>query len=245
MTMNDSTPIRWERDPTPAAWVADRLRSPQENVVGSLVPAGYQAYARLFHPAFDSRTGSTIRWEEIARRNRRIPHPRMQFSAINRLPEDFADDDVVPGPSLGSLPVPQRETLIDLLEPETATAARCWFCTEDGLLVDDQGIKERVRLPSRATYLLHEGHIDRALVPPPHKPARKYEHLIGPLAEQSPNLWWPDDRAWFVATVCGLASTYIGGSRGLIDRLLGSSDLEVLETGLMDSVSESVDPVNG
>ena len=42
----------------------------------------------------------------------------------------------------------------------------------------------------------------------------------------SPNLWWPDDRAWCVATEIDLAWTYVGGSAALIDDVLASAALE-------------------
>jgi hypothetical protein len=52
-------------------------------------------------------------------------------------------------------------------------------------------------------------------------PAREYRLLAGPIdavAEsvvdspwsQSPNLWWPHDHAWCVATEIDLNTTYIG-----------------------------------
>ncbi len=42
--------------------------------------------------------------------------------------------------------------------------------------------------------------------------------LVG--ADQTPNLWWPEDRAWFVATEIDLAWTYVGGREALIEQLV-------------------------
>ena len=44
--------------------------------------------------------------------------------------------------------------------------------------------------------------------------------------DHSPNLWWPDDRAWCVATEIDLAWTYVGGSGALISDVLASPSLE-------------------
>ena len=44
--------------------------------------------------------------------------------------------------------------------------------------------------------------------------------------DHSPNLWWPDDRAWCVATEIDLAWTYVGGSAALISDVLASPRLE-------------------
>jgi hypothetical protein len=62
--------------------------------------------------------------------------------------------------------------------------------------------------------------------------------------EQSPNLWWPEDRAWFVATEIDYAWTYIGGSTELIDELLADDRLEVLPARLTDKPFYDSDTVN-
>jgi hypothetical protein len=44
-----------------------------------------------------------------------------------------------------------------------------------------------------------------------------------------PAIWWPEDRAWFVHTEIDGTSTYVGGSRVMIDRLVGDQILESFE----------------
>jgi hypothetical protein len=46
---------------------------------------------------------------------------------------------------------------------------------------------------------------------------------------QSPPLRWPDDRSWFVHTETDSTSTHLGGSRALIDELVGEQTLESFE----------------
>lgn len=46
---------------------------------------------------------------------------------------------------------------------------------------------------------------------------------------QSPNLAWPQDRAWLMSTELYEDSTIIGGSRALIDALLGCAGIEAWE----------------
>ncbi len=46
------------------------------------------------------------------------------------------------------------------------------------------------------------------------------------LWRQSPQWWWPDDRAWFVGTEIDFAWTYDGGPRSLIDAILALPDCE-------------------
>ena len=61
---------------------------------------------------------------------------------------------------------------------------------------------------------------------------------------RTPNLVWPDDRSWCVATEVDLDSTVVGGSRALVDDLLAAPDLEVLEVTERDSLGWYDDAVN-
>ena len=62
--------------------------------------------------------------------------------------------------------------------------------------------------------------------------------------DQSPNLWWPEDRAWFVATEIDYAWTYIGGSPVPIEALVVDARLEVLPALLTDKPFYDSDTVN-
>jgi hypothetical protein len=66
-------------------------------------------------------------------------------------------------------------------------------------------------------------------------PFRHYFLLRGPVAAatrlddpaspgsfQRPDLWWPDDRRWFVATDTDFWSLYVGGSEAFVDELASS-----------------------
>jgi hypothetical protein len=122
----------------------------------------------------------------------------------------------------GWLPIEERRVLVDVLRGETTTPRQCWFCVEDGQQeLDDQGVTERIKLPdAQIRYLLH---------------------TAGLLDDVSPSFWWPQDRAWFVATTrkYNLGATYVGGSRQLIDRLIASPDLEVLEAHPDDDLADA------
>jgi hypothetical protein len=56
-----------------------------------------------------------------------------------------------------------------------------------------------------------------------------------PFDTPSPNLWWPEDRAWIVLTEIDYAWTYVGGTAAHIETLLASDTLEVLPTKLSES----------
>jgi hypothetical protein len=46
--------------------------------------------------------------------------------------------------------------------------------------------------------------------------------------DQRASLWWPDDRAWCVATEVDLDSTLIGGSRACVADVLAEPAVEVM-----------------
>lgn len=48
--------------------------------------------------------------------------------------------------------------------------------------------------------------------------------------DQSPNLWWPEDRSWCVATDVDLQWSYLAGSRELVDEVLASAAVEAQRT---------------
>jgi len=61
---------------------------------------------------------------------------------------------------------------------------------------------------------------------------------------QSASLWWPEDRAWFVATEIDLNSTYVGGSTSTIEALLASPGLEAFPVTPNDPTDWTSDSIN-
>lgn len=98
----------------------------------------------------------------------------------------------------------------------------------------------RFRIPQRDYFLL-EGPLDAA---------GELGHRPRPdvFFPQSPNIFWPDDRAWCVATEIDLDSTYIGGSEALAQALLGEPRLEARRVQPGDPInaySDSINPLEG
>jgi hypothetical protein len=58
-----------------------------------------------------------------------------------------------------------------------------------------------------------------------------------PVVIATPSLFWPADRAWYVATDIDLDATYVGGSLPLIEELVGSPELKAVEVLLTDSIA--------
>jgi hypothetical protein len=238
--------VRASPELSAAVWVADRLASYEAWTVGSIVPTGFQAYARIFHPA-EGPHEEWVTWAQVAAWSGKVLQAHAEFSAAHARGYE---------PQVGELPPDLVAALSALLTPHTQTPERCWFCVWDGGWINGPGqigtavgatageCADAQRQFEAAWELTFGGEaLPRSRV---RLPGRDYVLLEGPLGAvgeigersnwqgrvqfepHSPNLWWPDDGAWCVATDIDLDSTYVGGSIALIDDLLDDAVFEAL-----------------
>jgi hypothetical protein len=81
--------LRAADDCAAASWIVENLHGFAQDI-GSVVPHGFDAYVRIFHPGWaGARDGRPGTWSEIARANGRVAHPEMQFHAL--VPEGHSD----------------------------------------------------------------------------------------------------------------------------------------------------------
>ncbi len=229
----------------PASWLVEKVLTFAETVT-SLVPDGFEAYARVLHPATTGYPDETpVTWTEIAASTGRRVHaevqwPHVAFTSeirdINELQHPPAGAPWESPPEEGSLDLADARTLLDVLHEHTGTLDRCWFGFWEGCggMRADIMRGPRFELPSRGYFLL-EGRIDAIT-----ESAYAEEHY----RYQSASLWWPDDQAWCVATDVDLESTYIGGSRECVDQLLEDGRLEALPTEPTHGVTWASDQIN-
>jgi hypothetical protein len=172
-------------------------------------------------------------------------HPLAQFHAISRPPAAAVPAGPAPwdgeDPPDGNLPAEQLRVLCATLARHTGTPASCWLCLWDGYgwLYGSPSVGifgrhgpvhvppafpaevldgPRVRLPAR-TYLLFAGPLAAA-------PWLGWTDPYGAFFPQSPNLWWPQDHAWCVASEIDLFCTLVAGSDDLAEALVGDPRLE-------------------
>jgi hypothetical protein len=213
-------------DLSAADWVVAGI-GPFGTGVGSLVPHGFEAYARILHPA-ESAGGRPVTWAEVADWSGRTMHSKAQFAALTRPVREDGPAPWDDEPHTGELSMPLLTALCEVLAEHTGTPQRCWFSLWDGWNSSAPSpVGPRLRLPQRE-YLLFE--------------AALFE--VGDMPRQ-PNLFWPDDRSWCVATEIDLDSTYLGGSAALVTQLLDDSRLEVWPVAVTDQVTADSDHVNG
>jgi hypothetical protein len=249
-------PLEYVDDVTPAAWIEQRLH-PFAQDAGAIIPPGFEAYARIFHPA-TRRVGEVeqpVTWREIADANLRVHHSEMQFGAIagGSALKQGSQPGLWDGlPMTGTLPLDIARVLVGLLRDHTRTPETCWFAAWEGwgdpVFGTTGGSKPHVPPPGTL--------IARPKQPTFKIPGRGYYIARGPLASaldtvygvvshyQSASMWWPNDRAWCVATEVDFDWTYVGGSTACIAAILSSPDLESLPARITDGVTYASDPLN-
>ncbi len=217
-------PLELVDDPAPADWLVQRFGSWRggELQVGAVVPDGYPAYGRLLHPAHRTDREGPVRWSEIAAERGLSLDAEARFNdLVGWLPARDGEDPPEPyeAPVRGSLGEDQCALLADILTGFTASPELCWFCLWDGYgwpeLTYFREWAPRVKMPHR-DYILFKGPVSAATA------------FRSPPWFQSPTLWWPDDRAWCVASEVDLYSTYIAASVQSRRTLLSQPTLEVL-----------------
>ena len=256
-TSLDHRDVSLARDVNSGRWVVERTTGPWHQV-GSLLPAGFAAYARIFHPAYrrvserecagedakpvrslDGSIGwnKEIPWAEVAAANGRVAHPAMDWVTITGS-ERYLHGDCQPGlwdeePIEGSLPVASNRRLISVLRPRTTTPELCWFAIWDGfgrIAVSRESAK--LMMPNRPM-VLFSGPITGWIA-----------HQERDLSEQSASLWWPEDRAWCVATDVDLMTTYVGASEDCVHDLITTDELEAMPIVLDQPTTWDKDTVN-
>ena len=232
----------FEQDVSAGDWVEEGLSrfadGHRGTLVGDVVPPVFEAYARVFPPAH-RRTGPAagevepITWGEVAEANGRTAHPLMEWDFITpavsrgRGQPGLWDE----APETGKLDGPTARALIAVLTPFTTTADQCWFAIWEGntLLDDVRDHAGRMQAGWMGMFLIADA-ITAA--------ENRFRTLL------APNLWWPQDRAWCVATNIDLMASYVGGSRRCVEAILASPELEAFEVAPEMSVQWDSDTVN-
>ena len=234
--------LEFVEDVSAASWVADSLSD--FGTLRSMLPDGLEAYARVFHPAYvDGDEARPVRWSTVASWTGKTAHPLMQFNYIAGLGSSIRDMYKDPPwgshPRDGSIPEAECRALVETLRGFTATPSNCYFCLWEGygnidtrLYPDDS----RVRAPGR-DYLLFRGPLDAIM-------AFIDRDGAFPFWGDSPNIWWPEDRAWCVATDIDLYDTYVGGGRECVGAVLNNPKLEALPTTIDAALHLDSDTIN-
>lgn len=126
--------MRWTGDVASGAWIAPRLQG--WGCVGSTVPRGFEAYARVFHPLEARRLISAsesievdtrvVTWAEVASGRGTTWHPVMQWGSVSG--SQYDEIDLGGGwslgpPDQGRLALAVLATICEVLAEHTLTPA--------------------------------------------------------------------------------------------------------------------------
>ena len=232
-------------DTSEAQWFVEGLDRSCKTV-GGLVPVGYEAYARILHPAWrvrredDRLVRSPVRWAEVATLRGTVAHRLMQWPQVWALP--FFDDAVIAAcadaglapiecPDEGRLPPQVAGPLNEVLAAYTGAPASCWFGVWIGF-----GWEYKDGIP--ATRRLSTGYREWDLFRAPLDALTLNFFITREEFYQSANVAWADDRSWCLATDIDMKSTYVGGTKALIDAILRHEALEAYVANADDPVWE-------
>jgi hypothetical protein len=258
-----SLPMQLEIVDGPAAggWVGAELSGPAGSV-SAQVPARYEAYVRILHPPHDP-TGKRVTWATVAQELDRTSHPLAQWDAIVGANRYRNERPAWPGrePETGSLEKDLLAALLETLSEHTGAPEKSFFGVWIGMswgttyaipagsdqplpedefrATDDlsfafpveQVARPRLVLPGRE-YVVIAGRLEAAIL------------IEGWLSPSSPNLIWPEDRAWFVASEIDFDSTLVGGSEKLARWILEDRRLEAFPVDPRDLLTWNADKVN-
>jgi hypothetical protein len=227
-------------DLSPSLWVQKALKDwpAQRFRVRDLVPPLFEAYARIMHRPRRPTDGRapTGSWVERAAELGRELGPKTSWDELKGPKSDEGrEDDRMPDE--GSLIEQETETLASLLAGHTSTPSDCWFAMWSGWGDLSGGSSALYRLGGgpiaelkfrwRNRFETWQARREAARLktfPLLGQSGRSYLLFNGPVNDaarfhlghrfQSPALWWPEDRAWFVHTeMTAPARTSVGAVR--------------------------------
>lgn len=245
--------LRFAEDAIAGRWLQELLWpwGPAGLLVGSLVPEGYAAYARILHWmdrvefVGDRRVETRVRWREVWG----DAAERVEFD--RGAPLGGSRPFETSGPAEGHLRMEEAKALTPILERHTGSPKRCWFAEWHGYgdlhpgshTVLAATLGEPASAPGCGFPEPPPG-VDMPLLTLPHREYLVYTGAVRDVLEfvfhdvfRTPTIWWPEDRAWVVHSEIDLASTYVAGTAGLVARILSDDVLEAIPVALRDRLS--------
>jgi hypothetical protein len=224
------------------AWIVENRRRFNAHEVGSLVPVVFARYARLLHPAWaaSDRRDTPVRWDAVAAWSGRTMHALAQWESLSAPATDVdRRPPFIAPPDAGGLPSASLSALLNVLAAHTSTPDEFFIGVWEGYgwPVAAWAGPEVLELENR-TYLIRRG---------PLALAREIGWQPAPdrLHVEPPNLLWPADRAWFVASDKRSRLDLPRRISPLVHGLLAHAGLEVWPIAATDLIPIESDHVNG
>lgn len=192
------------------------------------MPDVFAAYVRVLFP-FDGPGNTPVSWSQVATYAGR---ELTGDSASDDLLASIGDErrqqlriDMLDMFAQGELPESVAQTLIDIMSSHTSAPEHCYFAVWEGYggLADVHTKAAAFETPSRRWHL-HTATVADAVA--------SFQTRTSP-GKETPDLWWPGDKRWFVGGDVDLPCAYIGCTEEVADEIL-ASDLEAFRVDPQD-----------
>jgi hypothetical protein len=240
------------RDCTHARWLVDAMQDREG--VAKVVPAGYDAYLRIHHPLSDGRTWAQTAPAYLRRGTTRYeyPFPEPMTSVEGNLNADIVDGLT---PVLAAATTTPESSHYGLWggwgELHAQSNSAVYFRATTSRL-GQAGKRRAIRrlrrreirraqpaydfvdsCPTQPWWggrdtLLFDGRVDHVRF------IGSLSPLDDRLCRRSPQWWWPNDRAWFLANEIDYPWTYLGGGVDLIERARAVDGIEAVVVDIAD-----------
>ena len=226
-------PLSAEPDATQAAWWLEQLDPWGQHglPVSSFVPSSFRAVGQVLHP-WRGPASDRISWREAAR--------RLGFDSVVALDRSRemdrirAAEDAGLQANLGGPDMATATALVEVLAAATTTPDEVFVAVWEGF-----GDVPVQRFPGAAhldTYnrghFLLRGPMTGVLTPV----------AVSGFDRPAAGVWWPVDRAWFVATDIGFEWTFVASDHPLMERLAADPRLEVAPTTFSAAANRAAEP---
>ena len=220
--------------------------------VDGVAGRGLEAYARILHPVPATRLDLAVAdawgmhpvleetrwpWSEVAQRQGLTMHPLVQWNRLADIHDGvrFEDGWRVGQTQDGYLEPPSLRDLVELLAEWTATPGELVAGFWEGW--GELGLPGAPQLSwqGREMFLCRTS---TAELSDPLWAER------GGFSGLSPQLLWPADRAWVVASEIDWDSTIVAGARLVVDSVLADERFEAFEVGAHDDLTWEGDTIN-
>ncbi len=251
-----------------------------------VVPRGFPAYARVFHPARRDRPtgedGGPVTWTDVARVFGKTMHPLAQYQRLIG-PQVGERQEVLDSSGWRYSEPDQGNLDVDILEPVATILSRHTTTPDNGVAAVWEGwggftgsagyrplTAVRGRHPGIAGKFRAAHRSGTGLLPAKAMKASRLslpgrDHFLFAAAPraftdaswiqdapwnrdrywpQSPNLLWPEDRAWVMVSEVDFDSTIIAGSHGLIAELIAHPRIEAFQIPEGADLTQGADDLN-
>lgn len=242
-------------------WLRERIGDRDWGRVGDVAGAGFEAYARILHPVPAHRVDLAVTdrwgmhpvleeetlwpWSEVAGRQELTMHPLVQWNRLADIHDgiDFADGWRVGQTREGDFEAALLAGLVEHLQQATVTPEELVVGVWDGWGELDVAAcaGPLLELPGRDYLLLTARSAELADETWPSRTGIWSKPMEdGP----APQLIWPADHAWVVASEIDWDSTIVAGSRELVDAVLADGRFEAYEVGEGSDLTWEGDRIN-